>query len=322
MTPRSILEGIKIADFTWVAVGPLVTRQLAEHGATVVHIESHKRPDYTRVSAPYKDGIPGIDRSGMFAIYHTNKYGMSLDLTKPQGREVARKLVAWADVVAEGMSPGSMAKLGLDYESCRQIKPDIIYVSTSQMGQTGPHRNLGGYGPMGAAYSGVLHVVGWPDRPPVRVTVAHSDYIAPWYLCTVIVAALDHRRRTGKGLYLDQAQIESGIAFWGPGLLDYIANGRIVVRMGNRDPYMAPHGAFPCLGDDEWAAVAIASDKEWRALVLAMGDPGWAREPRFVTLLVRKENEDELEHLVAEWTKDYTAEQVMATLQAVGVPSV
>ena len=321
MIEKGILEGIKVADFTWTIVGPSVCRELAEHGATVVHVESHTRPDVLRVGTPFKDGIPGIDRSAAATAYNTNKYGMSLDLTKPKGREVARKLVAWADIFIESMTPGSMAKLGLDYESCRQIKPDIIYLSTTQMGQTGPYSLFGGYGPMGAAYAGLSHLTGWPDRPPQRVAAAHTDYIAPWYLCSIALAAFDYRHYTSRGLYLDQSQMEAGIAFWGPGLLDYTVNGRIATRMGNRDPDMAPHGAFPCQGDDRWVTMAVASDREWRALCQLIGDPDWACEPRFATLLGRKENEDELEHLIGEWSKDYAPHQLIAMLQAAGVSS-
>jgi len=321
MSQTEIFAGLKVADFSWVGTGPLVARELAEHGAVVVRIESHKRPDFLRVSAPYKDGIMGIDRSGHYADKNTNKYGISLDLTRPEGHEVARKMVAWADLVTDGMTPGAMKRLGLDYESCREIKPDIIYYSTTQMGQKGPYNAFGGYGPHGAAYAGFSHLTGWPDRAPVALANAYTDFISPWYLCTVVIAALDHRRRTGKGIYLDMSQIEAGITFWGPGLLDYAVNGRIAARMGNRDPYMAPHSAFPCQGHDRWVAIAIATDEEWRALCRRMGDPEWAREQRFATFLGRKGNEDELEHLVAEWTKDYSPEEVMVMLQDAGVAS-
>ena len=319
MTRRGIFRGIKVADFSWVGVGPAATRELAEYGATVVRVESHKRPDLLRVATPFKDGIAGIDRSAYWTAFNTNKYGMSLDLTKLKGREVARKLVAWADIVADGMTPGSMAKLGLDYESCRQIKPDIIYCSTCQMGQKGPYNTLGGYGPIAAAYAGLSQLTGWPDRQPVVLPNAYTDWISPWYLCSFVLAALEYRRRIGKGSHLDQSQIEAGITFWGPGLLDYTVNGRIATRMGDRDPNMCPHGAFPCLGDDEWVAIAVATDEEWQALCRCIGDPEWAREPRFGTFLGRKANEDELEPLIAEWTKDYASHQLMVMLQEAGV---
>jgi len=319
MTQKGILEGIKVVDLTWAVAGPAIGRELAEHGATVVHVESHKRPDFLRVAAPYRDGIPGIDRSGYFPAYNSNKYGMSLDLTNPKGREVGRRLVAWADIFAESLTPGSTAKMGLDYETCRQIKPDIIYFSTTQMGQQGPYSLLPGYGPNGAAYAGFSHLTGWPDRSPGLLGNAHTDFIAPYYLCSAVLAALDYHRRTGKGLYLDMSQVESGVAFLGPGLLDYIVNGRIATRMGNREPNMAPHGFSPCLGDDKWVAIAVPTDEGWQALRCAMGNPDWALEPRFATLLGRKENEDELEPLIAEWTKDYSAEEVMVMLQNLGV---
>jgi len=319
MTQKGMLEGIKVADFSWVAVGPQVTRELAEQGATVVRVESHKRPDLLRVAMPYKDGIAGIDRSGYWTAYNTNKYGMSVDLSKPRGREAARKLVAWADIVADGFAPGAMKKLGLDYESCRQIKPDIIYFSTTQMGQNGPYAAFGGYGHHGAAYAGFSHLTGWPDRPPVLITNPYTDFISPWYVCSLVILALDYRQRTGKGMYFDQSQIEVGLNFWGPALLDYVVQGRIATRMGNRDPDMAPHGAFPCRGNDRWVVIAVATDEEWQALCRAMGDAPWAREPRFATFLARKENEDEMEPLIAEWSKDYSPEEVMVMLQDAGV---
>jgi len=319
MVQRGMLDGLKVAEFAWAIAGPTVAKELALHGATVVRIESHKRPEINRVSAPYKDGIPGVDRSPSFSVINPNKYAMSLDLTKSKAREVAKKLVAWADIVTESMSPGSMARLGLDYESCRQIRPDIIYFSTCQMGQKGPYSALGGTGPMGSAYAGLSYLTGWPDRPPVVLSNAYTDFVSPPYLASAVLAVLDYRRRTGKGIYLDQSQIEAGVTFWGAGLLDYTVNGRIPSRVGNRDPNMSPHGAFPCLGNDRWVTIAVATEAEWRALCCAMGSPEWAVGSRFATLLGRKENEDELEPLIAEWTKDYSAEEVMTMLQDLGV---
>jgi len=313
---KKVLAGIKVADFSWVGAGPCIARELAEHGATVVRVESHKRPDMLRVSPPFRDGISGIDRSGYWAQYNSNKYGMSLDLSQPKGREVAKRLVSWADVIGESMTPGSMAKLGLSYDDCRRIKPDIIYYSTTQMGQTGPYSNFGAYGNVGAAYCGYSEFTGWPDRPPALISNAYPNFVAPWYLCAVVVAALDYRHRTGKGIYLDQSQNEVGVAFWGPGFLDYTVNGRIATRLGNRDPFMSPHGAFPCQGEDQWIAIAVTCDAQWHALRTVMGDPEWARDSRFATLTIRKENEDELESHISAWTQGYIADQLMTELQA------
>jgi crotonobetainyl-CoA:carnitine CoA-transferase CaiB-like acyl-CoA transferase len=319
--PRQVFEGIKVADFSWVAAGPQVGRELAGHGATVVRVESHKRPDTLRLVTPFKDGIPGIDRSAFGMAFNTNKLGMSLDMTHPKGREIARRLVEWADLVSDSMTPGSMKKIGLDYESCRKIKPDIIYYSTCQMGQHGPLSTFSGYGAFGAAYGGFSHLTGWPDRMPTPLFKNYSDFIAPWYLTSVVVLALDHRKRTGKGLYLDQAQIEAGITFLAPAVLDYVINGWVAVRQGNRDPYMAPHGIFPCKGDDEWAAIAVRNDREWATFCDVADKPEWSADSRFAIISKRKQNEEELERLIGLWSVKHTPGEVMEMLQEAGIPA-
>jgi benzylsuccinate CoA-transferase BbsF subunit len=219
------------------------------------------------------------------------------------------------------MSPGAMAKWGLDYESCREIKPDTIYYSTCQMGQHGPYRKFKGYGMLGVSYAGYCHLNGWPDRDPLPLFNNHSDFISPYYLVTTLIAALLYRRRTGKGMYLDQSQVEVGINFLAPLVLDYTVNGRVARRMGNRDPSMAPHGLFPCRGHDRWVAIAVSSEGEWLRFRGVLGNPEWADGPAFATLRARKENEDELEARIAEWTSGQTAEDVMHRLQEAGVPS-
>ena len=317
---KQALEGIKVADFSWVLAGPSIGRELAEHGATVVRIESHRRPDSLRTALPFKDSVPGIDRSAFGAFGNTNKYGISLDLNMARGQEVAKRLVAWADVVIENMTPGAMAKWGLDYESCKKVKPDIIYCSTTQMGQTGPLAQFGGFGAMGAAYVGFSQLTGWPDRDPLPLLNNQPDFIAPFYLVGALIGALIYRRKTGKGMYLDQSQVEAGLSFLSPVTLDYIVNNRIACRMGNRDPYMAPHSVYRCRGDDCWVAIAISSEDEWEELCCVMDHPEWAEDPKFATMLGRRENEEELDRLIGEWTKDYPAEQIMAMMQDAGVP--
>lgn len=316
-----IFAGVKVADFSWVAAGPQIARELAFHGATVVRVECHRYPETTRTAGPFKDGITGINRSAFSAAYNVNKYSISLDLNMPKGREVAKKLIRWADIVADSMSVGAMAKWGLDYESCKKIKPDIIYYSTCQMGQHGPYNKIKGYGFIGVSYAGYGHINGWPDRDPLPLFNNYSDFISPYYLITAIIAALLHRRKTGKGMYLDQSQVEVGVNFLGPAVLDYIVNKRIASRMGNRDPYMAPHSVFPCQGNDRWVAIAITNDAEWQKLCEAMGNPDWSKDPRFSTLLGRKDNEDDLERLIEEWTRNHTAEEIMTMLQRAGVPA-
>ncbi len=319
--PKQVFDNIKIADFSWVGVGPQVARELAEHGATVVRVESHKRLDQLRLLPPFKDYRTGIDRSAFATTFNTNKYGISVDLKTPRGREVAYKLVAWADIVGESMTPGSMAKLGLDYENVRKIKPDIIMYSTCQMGQSGPYAKLPGYGAIGAAMSGASVLLGWPDRPPIGAFGAYTDFISPWFLISTLISALLYRKRKGKGLYIDMSQIEASTTFISPAILDYTVNRRVAERVGNRSPSAAPHGAFPCRGQQRWIAIAVSSEKEWESFCNVLGNPAWTGEERFSTLARRRENEDALNRLTGEWTAAHTPEQVFERMQNAGVPA-
>ncbi|MFC1895231.1 CaiB/BaiF CoA transferase family protein [Thermodesulfobacteriota bacterium] len=316
---KQVLEGIKVADFSWVGVGPQVARELAMHGATVVRVESHKRPDTLRTVFPFRGGVAGIDRSAFGTAYNTNKYGMSLDLTHPKGKEVALRLIMWADIVTESFTPGSMKALGLDYDEAKKIKPEIIYYSTCQMGQKGPLSTFGGYGMFGVTYAGYAHLTGWPDRDPLPLFNNYSDFVAPWYLTMTLIGALLHRRKTGKGMYLDQSQVEAGVNFLAPSVMDYMVNGRVAERMGNKDPYMVPHSVYPSAGADRWVAIAVTTEKEWNNLCAVMGHPEWSRDPKFATVLSRKENEEELDQRIGEWTKDFEPHELMATLQDAGV---
>lgn len=313
------LEGIKIADFSWVGVGPWIAKYLADHGAETIRIESHTRPELLRTAPPYKDNIPGINRSGYFALFNSNKYSMSLNLNHPRGVEVARRLINWSDIVIESFGPGRMKKWGLGYEDIKKIKPDIIMLSTTQQGQTGPHADHPGFGTQLVSLAGFTYITGWPDRDPASIYGAYTDTIAPRFGAAALLAALDYRRRTGKGQYLDLSQYEAGIQFLTPLFLDYFVNGRIAERRGNRSPSAAPQGAYPCRGDERWCAIAVCTDKEWEAFCRAVGDPPWTQDLRFVTFLGRKENEDELDRLVAEWTINFSAEEAMTKLQAAGI---
>ena len=316
-----IFEGIKVLDFSWAAVGPQVCRELTEHGATVIRVESHGRLGPLRTFAPFKDAVPGINRSAFFAEYNANKCSISLDLTNPKASKVIDRLIKWADIVADSMTPGTMARLGLDYESCRKINPGLIYFSTTQQGQDGPHRNFQGVGHHVNALGGFSTCTGWPDSEPTMVFTAYSDYVAPWYLLIAVMGALLRRRRTGNGMYIEQSQFEAGLTFVAPDMLDYMVNRRIVGRNGNRDRYMCPHGVYPCLGADRWVAVAVADDEQWVAFRNVLGNPDWTADSRFATVLGRKENEDEVDRLIGEWTKDYSPEQVMTMMQEAGVPA-
>jgi len=318
---RQVFEGIKVADFAWAGVGPMVGRELAEHGAIVVRIESHRRMCSLRTMGPFPEGKTGVNCSAMFATYNTQKYGMTLDMSHPGAGVVTRRLVEWADVISDSMAPGVMAKWGLDYESCRNLNPAVIYFSTTQQGQDGPYSNFHGYGHHANAIFGACEYTGWPDSEPTLPFTAYSDFIAPWYLTTAVIGALIRRNKTGEGMYIEQSQLEAGLSFMGVHVLDYMVNERIGTRMGNRDRYMCPHGIYPCRGMNRWIAIAITDDKQWVSFCQVARNPEWSTDSRFTTTLARKKNEDELDRLIGEWTKDYTAEQVMAMLQDAGVPA-
>lgn len=319
---EGVLKGVRVLAFTRAAAGPVTVNYLADHGATAVKVESHTRPDETRSVGPFKDNKnPTLDTSGYFTHQNSSVYGISLDPAKPRGREVALRLVKWADIVCENTVPGVMKRRGLDYESVCKEKPDIIYLSTTMHGQQGPRFLAPGYGYHGSSFSGVFNLGGWPDRGPAPPYGPYCDYIAPPFGALAILAALEYRRRTGRGQYIDLSQVETAIHFISPVIMDYTVNGHIMGRSGNRVSSAAPHGAFPCKGDERWVAIAVSTEEQWKALARVMGEPAWTKSDQFATFLGRKENEDELERLVAGWTIDYTAEEAMTLLQAAGVPA-
>lgn len=308
-------KGLKVLDFSRVIAGPLATEYLAQQGAVVVRAESTTSLDTLRISAPYKDGKVGIDRSGYFAAYNANKYSLSLNLRHPRAIEVVRRLVKWCDVVVENFKPGTMKKFGLAYPELRKIKPDIIMLSTSNQGQTGPQATTPGYGFTLCALTGLTNITGWNNREPCHPFGALSDFITPWLSLTALIAALEYRRRTGKGQFLDVSQYECGLFPLSPILLDYAVNGHEFSRQGNRCPDAAPHGDYPCRGDDSWCAIAVESEPEWLAFCKAIDKPELAADDRFCCLEKRKANEDELDNIVTDWTRQRTAKEVMEVLQ-------
>lgn len=319
MGGKSALDGVKVASFCWAATGPLAFRYLGQFGATVVKIESHSRPDVVRISAPYKDGVVGIDNSTWFANLNNSAYSVSLNLRKPRGKDIAWKLIEWADVVGENFSPGTMHKLGFDYESVRKRKPDIIYFSTSQLGQSGPYAHFTAWGWHASAMAGFTYVTGELDGEPVPFPGAYTDYIACRFSAFAIMAALEHKRRTGRGQFIDLSQMESCCHVLATPLLDYFINNRVMERNGNRVDFAVPSGVFPCEGEERWCAIVVSTEEEWQAFCNAIGQPGWINDPRFSTFLARKKNETELEELVGRWTAKRSAEEVEALLQGVGV---
>jgi len=317
----SPLSGIKVANFCWIAAGPLTIRYLGMWGATVVRVESHTRPDLMRLQGPYRDGVPGYNNNAWGPQVNSSSYSASINIQTPKGKELALKLIRWADVVASNFAPGQMEKWGLGYEDVKKINPEVIYYRSSQVGATGPNRTRTGSGFEAAALAGFTHVTGWPDRGPVPYIGAFTDFVSPRFGAASILAALSYRRRTGKGQEIDESQAESASYLLAPAIMDYFANGRILGRQGNAVPYASPHSFFPCVGDDSWCAIAIFSDQQWTALCRLMGEPEWSRKEQYATLLGRKQAEAEIYDLVAQWTKHKTAEEVETMLTAAEIPA-
>ena len=315
------LAGLKVLDFCWVVAGPMTTKYLAEYGATVVRVESRRRPEVLRNGGPFKDGVSGINRSGYFANNNANKYGITVDLRHEKAGQLLLRMVGWADLVTENFTPGTMERLGLGYPQLKEANPSIIMYSTSMLGRGGPYESQPGFGAVMASLSGLTNITGWPDRPPVNPYGAYTDFVAPRFAVAAILAALDYRRRTGKGLHLDMAQLETSLQLSAPLLLDWTMNGREPSRQGNQHEWAAPHGVYPCQGDDRWIAIACLTDQQWDRLRSAMGHPVWADDGRFATLLIRKANEGALNEAIAGWTVTWEPAQLMEHLQSWGVPA-
>ncbi len=321
MGENPLFEDIKIAEFSWVVVGTSASRYLAEHGATVIKIESHRRLDTLRCSSPFVNGIPSVDTSMFYGRHNSNKYSVSIDLQHPEGKKLAWKIIEWADIMTENFSPGTMTRMGLDYENVRRVKPEIIYLSSSMQGQDGPHSSYAGYGQNAVNLCGFTELSGWPDRMPAAPYGAYTDYICTRFISLGLIAALDYRRRTGRGMYLEQSQFESALHFISPPVMDYQINGNIMKRDGNRLPEAAPHGVFRCKGDDNWIAISVINDEQWQNFCAATGLPSPDREARFSTLKQRKKHEEELEKLINDWTARYSPEDAETILQQAGIPS-
>jgi benzylsuccinate CoA-transferase BbsF subunit len=318
---KQVFAGIKVVEFAWVIVGPSASRYLAEHGATVIKIESHKRLETLRGTSPFANNNPTLDSSMAFGRHNPNKYSVSIDLQHPEGRKLAWKLIKWADIVTESFSPGTMEKWGLGFEEVCKIKPDIIYLSSSMQGRGGPHSNYAGYGMNAVNLCGFTEVSGWPDKRPAAPHGAYTDYINTRFDALTLIAALDFRRRTGRGQWLEQSQFESSLHFFSPPLMDYQINGHILARNGNRLNEAAPHGVFPCQGADNWIAIAVLNQEQWNLLCPAIGKPELAENSRYATLEARKKQEAELEQLIAEWTIRQKAPEAAKKLQTAGVPA-
>lgn len=313
------LSGTRVADFSWVWAGPFCTLQLAHLGAEVIRIESRDRPCVTRLLPPFADFQPGLNRSGYFNQYNQAKRSLTLNLKHPRAIEVAKRLVSKSDVVAENFANGVMERMGFGYEEVRRLKPDIIMVSISGYGRTGPERDFVSYGPATVPLAGFSSVTGYRGGPPMHVGISYGDPTAGLHGALAVLAALCHRQRTGEGQFIDVSLWEAAVTLLPDALLEYEISGAAPPRDGNRDPHMSPHGVFRSAGQDRWVSIAVRTDSEWRALCSAVGAPDLASDPRFATLAERKRNEDALEERITEWTKTLPPEQATERLQAAGV---
>ncbi len=319
---KGIFDGLMITAFGGAIVGPLTMKFFADYGAKVIRIESIKRPCTLRTGGPYKDGKPGINRAGYFNFYNGNILSFALNMAHPKAVDIAKRLVSKSDVVMENFTPAVMPGWGLGYEDLKKVKPDIIMLRQSGFGAEGPYAQTAAFGMVLAAIAGLPNFVGWPDGSPLPLGVsAYTDCISPRFASAAVIAALDHRNKTGKGQLLDLAQFETALYFILPAILDYAVNGKEPKRTGNAVASAVPHGVFPCKGDDRWCTIAVTNDAHWASLCKSMGRPEYIDDDRFATLLHRKQHEAEVERLVSDWTLQQTPEEVMTKLQESGVPA-
>ncbi len=313
------LEGVRLTEFTSAWAGPYATCLLGFLGAEIIKVESRARLDHARnLSFSTGKKFTGPDESEVFNNLNLNKKSITLNLKSPRAVELAIKVAGVSDVFMENMRPGVMPRLGLGYEVLRETKPDLIYISSSACGQEGPEREYVGYAPTFAALGGVSSITGYEDWPPSNFMGA-IDLRSATTAAASILAALVQKQRTGKGQYIDMASQESIAVLIGDVILDYVMNQRIQSRRGNKGYRIAPHNCYRCSGEDKWISIAVATDREWEALCITMDRPDLIRDIRFAAPEDRYEQQDELDRIISDWTRDKESYELMARLQSAGV---
>ncbi len=315
------LDGIRVCDFTWLVAGPTVTQMLAVMGAEVIKIESNVHTDLNRRSGPYPDGQAGDEMTGNFPRVNLSKKSCTLDLTRPAAAEIAKDLVRVSDIVVSNFRNGVMERYGLSYDVLRELKPDLILVHSSGMGNTGPNRDYVCYNEEGYAFGGLGYLTGFQGKAPNMIVGDFADYLTGTMETFAILSAVHYHARTGKGQTVEVSMAEAVASHVPEVVLDYSMNRRVRERIGNHAEGMAPHNCFPCQGEDRWVAIAVTNQGEWQAFCGAVGRPEWIEDDRFSDVRRREQNQAELEGLVTEWTRTHTSRDVTEILQAAGVPA-
>ena len=315
------LQGIRVINFGWVWAGPVVGQTLGFLGAEVLKIESRARIDMTRNLPPFAEGIVDPNRSLSNHACWAGNGSVTLDLKQAEGRALALRLIAESDVVIENFGPGVIERLGFGYEALRAVKPDIVLFSMPAAGLSGPLEHVRTYGLSLTSLTGLDSLVGYKGESPLPVENAFSDPFAGIFGAFAILAALNHRRHTGQGQHIEFSQQEAVMQMVGPAYMDYLFNARSGAPKGNEHPTAAaaPHGVFPCRGEDRWISIAVDSDAQWLALVAAMGEPAWAADAALATLPGRLAAIDRVHAALAEWTRGFDDRELAQTLQRAGV---
>lgn len=313
------LAGIRVLDFTHVLAGPFCTRLLADFGADVVRVESNSRPDRMRADTIKTGFEDRQDRSGTYLNINRSKRSIAINLKTEGGHALATRMARAADIVVENFSGGAMARLKLDYERLQPHNSRLIYVSMSGYGHSGPRRDWRSMNMILQGYSGLMMVTGSESDPPTSISNSWNDYIGGLHACFGILQALAERLTTGKGVFLDVSQFECSVATLGALLMSSVVNGNVPARMGNRSSYLAPQGLYRCAGSDQWCAVSVQNDDQWRGLITAMGAASWGDDDRFATLVGRLHHHDEIDARIEKWTSPLNSEEVESRLRAAGV---
>ena len=317
------LQGVRVVEMGQLIAIPFAMKMLADMGAQVIRLESTGRLESYRSDSVYQNAIHGEfwNRGANFYEQNRNKLGITLDLGKGEGLDILRQLIAMSDVFAENFTPRVIRNFGLEYGELRKIKPDVIMVSSTGYGFTGPWANFGATGPATEGAAGLAYATGYAGGTPVMAEIPYVDYTAGEHTVLAVMTALMHRLRTGEGQFIDVSQTQTSAATIPEVLLDFAANGREPVRIGNADPVMAPHGCYPCAGEDRWIVIAVSEDAEWESLCRVLGRQDWGTDSRFTGAVSRSRHREELDVMVAKATAGWDGHALMSRLQAEGVPA-